>query len=127
MTTKKQIILLHYSTKQLQKINWKKLTTLNTTLPPIGSSHKNKTDIVNKIISLINIIHHVVYKKDYKGTSLQKKIIDQLFQKTNTKISLDLETIWKTIEHPILNIIKIHYLEKYMETLILTYEQQVGF
>ena len=49
------------------------------------------------------------------------------YLKTNTKISLDLETIWKTIEHPILNIIKIHYLEKYMETLILTYEQQVGF
>ena len=109
-----------------RKSTGKKLTTLNTTLPLLDHPI-NKTDIVNKIISLINIIHHVVFKKDYKGTSLQKKIIDQLFQKTNTKISLDLETIWKTIEHPILNIIKIHYLEKYMETLILTYEQQVGF
>lgn len=110
-----------------RKSNNKKLNQLKTDLPPIGKNHTEKENIIEKIKTQIILIHEVVLKRSHSGTALQKKITNELFQSTKKTISNDLHEVWKLIETPVTNIIKVHYLNNHIESFILAYEQQVGF
>tara|TARA_Y100001935_G_scaffold255325_1_gene267722 strand:- start:2602 stop:3456 length:855 start_codon:yes stop_codon:yes gene_type:complete len=110
-----------------RKSSNKQLSNLNTEIPPIGKSHKEKKQIIEEIKHLIILIHEVVLKRSHSGKALQKKVTDALFQTTKETVPTDLHDIWKIIQLPILNVIKVHYLNHHIESFLLAYEQQLSF
>ncbi len=110
-----------------RKSTSKQLIELDTTIPAIGKANPEKKEIMGKVKELIECIHLVVLKQSYSGKSIQKKVSEQLFQNTKTKQPTEINALWKKVEKNILNYIKVHYLNRYIEQLILNYEQQVGF
>lgn len=110
-----------------RKSSNKQLVNLNTNIPPIGKAYKEKNQIIEEVKHLIILIHEVVLKRSHSGTALQKKITNALFQPTKQTISKDPHETWKMVQEPILNIIKVHYLNHHIESFLLAYEQPLGF
>ena len=50
-----------------------------------------------------------------------------MFQSSKNKVPQDYEGIWKLIELPILNQIKVHFLTSSIELFLNNYEKQVSF
>jgi RNA polymerase sigma factor (sigma-70 family) len=110
-----------------RKYSNKQLNHLNTDIPPIGKTPPEKKQIIEEIKHMIILIHEVVIKRSHSGNTLQKKITQALFQTTKEPVPINHHDIWKIIQAPILNVIKVHYLNHHIESFLLAYEQQLGF
>jgi RNA polymerase sigma factor (sigma-70 family) len=110
-----------------RKFCGKPLNELNATIPPIGKSYASNKELIGKIKHQITIIHSVIFKKENHNASLQKKITTALFEPSSDPEDIPIDKLWARIELPILNFIKVYYLDRYIETLLLSYEQQVKF
>jgi RNA polymerase sigma factor (sigma-70 family) len=105
----------------------KTLNILNTDIPPIGTDSKHHQQIKEKVTFTAHLIHKTVTNTDAKTIPIISEIISTLLQNTQNKIPSSFNTIWKLIEAPITNCLKIHYLNHHIETLLHTFESKLLF
>ena len=56
-----------------------------------------------------------------------EKIFDALFQSTKKSVSDEFEAVWKLIETPVLNQIKVTFLTTSIDLFLMNYEKQLQF
>lgn len=110
-----------------RKTTNKDLKSLDTPIPAIGTNHPEKNTIKEQITEIITIVNKMMCDKGATKPSLEKKLFDTLFQSIKTSVPEDFEGIWKLIETPVLNQIKITFLTSSIDLFLMNYEKQLQF
>ena len=105
----------------------KELNTLNTDIPSIGKKHNEERAIKEYIKNMIELVNQITFNKKESRSKLEENLFSKLFKETKIKIPTSFNDIWKLIELPIVNSIKVHYLTLYIEQLLLNYDKQINF
>jgi RNA polymerase sigma factor (sigma-70 family) len=105
----------------------KTLNILNTDIPSVGTTSKHTPQIEEKVDFIAQLIHKTVTNTERKKIPIVSQIIATLFQNPTKKVPATFEGIWKLIEPPVTNFLKIHYLNQHIETLLHTFEGKLLF
>ncbi|MEK9726743.1 MAG: sigma-70 family RNA polymerase sigma factor [Candidatus Margulisiibacteriota bacterium] len=128
MTQKKH----HISNTVIPQSNYRKntnrdLLSINTEIPAIGKTHPAETEIKDTIKRSLKLVNQVVLKKEEVKTRIESKLINTIFKATKNPAPVSFSDIWKQLERPVLNTIKVFYLSTYIESFLKTFESQVQF
>ena len=120
------------STSFIPQSNYRKMTDANfteldTTIVSIGNDFEFKDDLVNKINYFIGVVHFVVFGAKKKNASLLNKLSKMVFSNTNQSVPESFEGCWTLIEQGVINHIKVLYLDKYADILLVTFEKKLSF
>ena len=105
----------------------KEFTEINTDITPIGTKNPFEDAITEKIKVIIAIIHTVSTMKPLKSSELLKRILSATFKSTKNSAKKTIEAEWDSIKDPIINTIKVHYLNLYSAQLLTTFEKKINF
>ena len=110
-----------------RKKGTKELNTLNTTIPAIGKNHNEQTTLKEYIKNLIKLVNNIAFGKKESKNKLESALFSQLFKDTKKKAPDSFNDIWKLIETPIINSIKVHYLTFFIEQILINFDKQINF
>ena len=127
MTKTKKICHSYIPQSNYRSQQDKEFIEIDTNITPIGTKNPYKNAITEKIKVIIAVIHTVITMKPLKSSELLKRIVSATFKSTKKSIKKTVEDEWNSIKMPIINTIKVHYLNQYSTQLLTTFEQKINF
>ena len=127
MTDKNQLASTYIPQSNYRNKTNKDLTKINIEISPIGDNYEHKIELKKRIISLINIIHKIIFSDESSSKKLENKIFNELFKKTKKEFPEDIDKLWDQIKTNICNLIKVHYLTYHVDIILNKFEEKLNF
>ena len=113
--------------EQFRKATNKDLLKIDTSIPAIGKSHQEEKPIKENVKNILKLVNNIVLKKEEVKSTIETKLLNSIFKTTSKKIPKSFSDVWKLIEKPVFNTIKVYYLSTYIEQFLKSFENQVQF
>ena len=127
MSDKNQLASTYIPQSNYRNKTTKDLTKIDIKINPIGINHPHEPELKKRVLNLVTMIQRIVFNNEQPSKKFEKKLYDEIFQKTQKKFPKDIEELWNAIKTNICNFIKVHYLTHHIDIFLNTFEEKLNF